>query len=295
MRPVLALALLVVVNAFWGASYVVAKVALTEIPPPLLAALRFTLAALVLWMVIGLRARTVRLPPQRDTFKLLGLGVLGVAVNGLLGFWGISLTTATDSALMIVGEVIFTTLLALALAGEHQSRLRGLGLVTGLVGVIVLIVGGGGDPTVSAPSRPLGDVLILSGLAFESLYTVLGTRLTHRHEPLAVLTLSFTGSCIVWLPVIVWYLAFGGVSMPSSTAVAGVVYLALVTSVACYLVWFNVLRRAGATLGAISLLAQPVVGAALGIIVMGDPVLPSTLIGGACVLVCTALAPNRGR
>ena len=293
MRPWLALALLILANAFWGSSYAVTKVALTEIPPPLLASLRFTLAAVVLWLVIGTRARAIRLPTRNDTLKLLGLGVLGVAMNGLLGFWGISLTTATDSALMIVGEVIFTTVLAVAVAGDHLSQIRGLGLVSGLVGAIVLIVGGGSDPTATAPARPLGDVLILSGLAFESLYTVLGTRLTRRYEPLSVLTLSFTGSCIVWLPIIGWYLISASVRWPSETAIAGVLYLALVNSVACYLLWFAVLRFAGATLGAISLLAQPLVGAALGIAVLGDPVLPSTLIGGACVLLCLALAPMK--
>jgi drug/metabolite transporter (DMT)-like permease len=69
-----------------------------------------------------------------------------------------------------------------------------------------------------------------------------------------------------------------------------VLYLALVTSVVCYLVWFSVLRRAGATLGAVSLLAQPVVGALLGILLLGDVLTSSTLLGGACVVACLVLA-----
>ena len=43
-------------------------------------------------------------------------------------------------------------------------------------------------------------------------------------------------------------------------------------------------------MGALSLLAQPVVGALLGIFVLGDPVLPSTLAGGMCVLLCLAVS-----
>jgi drug/metabolite transporter (DMT)-like permease len=302
VKLVLPLALLVLANALWGASYVVAKVALEELPAPLLAALRFSLAVLVLWLVIGWRARFARtgprLPSPGDTWRLLGLGVLGVAMNGLLGYWGVSLTTATDAALLIVGEVLFTTLLAIALAGEYLGRVRGIGLATGLVGVVVLIAGGGTDQTALAPARPLGDVLILVGLGFEAAYTVLGTRQTRRYDPLVVLTLSFSGSCLVWLPVIGWYALRGGLAMPSPVAALGVLYLALVNSVACYLLWFGVLRSAGATLGALSLLAQPVVGAALGVLVLGDPVLPTTLIGGACVLVClvlAALAPGRAQ
>jgi drug/metabolite transporter (DMT)-like permease len=221
---------------------------------------------------------------------LLGLGVLGIAINALLGYWGISLTTATDAALLIAGEVLFTTVLAVMLAGEHLDKLRGLGLVTGALGVVVLIAGGASEALPLAPARPLGDVLILVGLGFEAAYTVLGTRLAHRYDPLTVLTLSVSGSCLVWLPVIGLYAIQGALRAPSLVGGAGVLYLALVNSVVCYLVWFSVLRRAGATLGALSLMAQPVVGATLGVLVLGDPVLPSTLIGGACVLACLLLA-----
>ncbi|MBV9170934.1 MAG: DMT family transporter [Chloroflexi bacterium] len=210
----LATTLLVVANALWGASYVVAKVALEEIPPPLLAALRFILAASVLWGVIGLRGRTRRLPPIRDTSRLLVLGLVGVSVSGMLQYLGISLTTATDAVLLIVGEVLFTTLLAVIVAGEHLGRLRSAGLVIGLLGVVILVVGAAGHESATAAARPLGDILILTGLAFEAVYTVLGTRLTRRYDPVTFLTLSFTGSCMVWLPVVAWYALQLGIGLP---------------------------------------------------------------------------------
>jgi drug/metabolite transporter (DMT)-like permease len=289
----LPLLLLLLTNAVWGSTYVVAKVALEEIPPPLLASLRFTLAAVTLAAIYALRSPADgkrRLPPVSDTARLLGLGVLGIGMNGLLGFWGVSLTTASDAALLIVGEVLFTMLLAILIAREHLSPPRRLGLVCGVLGVIVLIGGGVGTAVAGAPARALGDILILAGLAFEAVHTVVGTRLTQRYDPVTVLMLTVGGSCLVWLPMIGWYIARGELSRPSPQATAGVLYLALVTSVVCYLIWFSVLRRAGATLGALSLLAQPLVGASLGIALLGDPVTLSTLVGGACVVVCMLLA-----
>jgi drug/metabolite transporter (DMT)-like permease len=192
---------------------------------------------------------------------------------------------------MIVGEVLFTTLLAIALIGEQLTRPRTVALLVGVLGVIVLIAGGAAaQPTPEAPARALGDVLILAGLAFESLHTVLGTRLSQRYDALTVLTLTISGSCFIWLPVIVLFAQQSGLHLPSPQASIGVLYLAGVTSVACYLVWFAVLRRAGATLGALSLLAQPVVGALLGILLLSDPLTSTTLLGGACVLACVVLA-----
>ena len=285
----LPIALLVLANALWGSSYVVAKIALQEISPPILAALRFGLAAVVLWLILIARGG-VRLPPRRDLLRLLALGAVGIALSGVLGYTGVGLTTATDASLLIVGEVLFTTLLAITLIGERIDRTRGAGLAIGLLGVVVLIVGGASSAAEGGVSRALGDVLILVGLAFEAAHTVLGTRLTHRYNPLTVLTLSLTGSCLVWIPLLGWYALSGELRMPGPRATAGVVYLALVTGVACYLLWFSVLRRAGATLGAMSLMAQPVVGALLGIWLLGDPVTASTVIGAACVVVCLFLA-----
>jgi drug/metabolite transporter (DMT)-like permease len=281
--------LLVAANALWGSSYVVAKVAMEEIPPPLLAALRFTLAAVVLWLILLSQSRKFPSPP--DALRLLGLGALGIGANGLLGYWGVSLTTATDAALLIVGEVLFTTALAVLLTSDRLTSLRGFGLVVGVIGIVVLVLGGAAAPsTAEAPNRVLGDLLILAGLAFESAHTVLGTRLTQRYDPLTVLTLTVTGSCILWLPTIGIYAVVQRLAVPGPTAIAGVVYLAGIASVACYLIWFSVLRHSGATLGALSLLAQPVVGAALGIAILGDPLTVSTLVAGVCVLICLLLA-----
>jgi drug/metabolite transporter (DMT)-like permease len=283
------IALLVLANALWGSSYVVAKVAMEQIPPTLLAALRFTLAAGALWLILFTQSR--KLPSPRDAVGLLALGAFGIGINGLLGYWGISLTTATDAALLIVGEIIFTTVFAIVLTSDRLSTWRGIGMLIGVIGVLVLVVGGAtAQPTAEAPNRVLGDVLILTGLAFESAHTVLGTRFSRRYDALTVLTLSLTGSCVLWLPTLGFYAFQHNLALPSMTGVAGVLYLAFVVSLACYLVWFSVLRRSGATLGALSLLAQPVVGALLGILLLGDPLAPSTLLGGACVVVCLVLA-----
>src|SRR5690348_5803154 len=137
----LSLLLLVLANALWGSSYVVAKVALEEIPPALLAALRFSIAAVVFWFVLLTRGRP-KLPNWPDALRLLGIGAVGIGLNGILGFWGVSLTTATDAALLIVGEVVFTSLFAIALTSDRLTAQRAIALLVGVLGAVVLILGG---------------------------------------------------------------------------------------------------------------------------------------------------------
>jgi drug/metabolite transporter (DMT)-like permease len=299
-----ALALLLLANVLWGTSYVATKVALEEIPPPLLGALRFSLASAVLWPALLWTARRARredgaaplLPPAGVGMKLALLGLLGISATALLGYWGIRLTTVTDAALMIVGEVIFTTLLAALIAREYIGRQRGVGILVGIAGVGILVAGGASEAGDGAGlARALGDALILAGLLLESLYTVLGAGLARAYRPLVVLTVAMTGSLAVWLPILAWHAASGQLTTLSPAALGGVLYLALVNSVGCYLIWFGVLRHAGATLGAISLLAQPLVGGLLGLAVLGDPFTPSLAVGGALILAALLLTALPGK
>jgi drug/metabolite transporter (DMT)-like permease len=289
-------ALLIVANVLWGSSYVVAKVALREIPPPLLGALRVTLAALLLGSLLlwqARRAGALALPGQRpargDLARLAGLGLIGVGASYLLDYWGISFSTATDASLMIIGEVIFTALLAAWLAAERLGRRKLLGVACGAAGVAILVLGNAQGDTGAGGGwlHASGNLLILLALLCESIYTVLGARLARRYTRLAVLALANGGSLVLWLPILGWYVASGRFPALSWAAILGVLYLAAVTSALCYVIWFAVLRHAGAAVGAISLFVQPLVGSLLGLFLLGDPLTVGLAAGAA--LIFTAL------
>jgi len=334
----LAIALLVFANVLWGSSYVVAKVALQEVSPPLLGALRVTLASAILWPFLIWRARAsvTRQPADRaddgpwtiddmgvvhrlssivpagkrarrliepmplgDALRLAGLGLLGVGASYLLDYWGIRLSTATDASLMIIGEVIFTALLAALLAGERLEFRKRAGVLVGVAGVLILVLGNApvGEHAAAGWARAIGDGLILACLLCESIYTVLGAGLARKYQPLTVLTLANTGSLLIWLPILIWYGATGRFPALSLAAIAGIAYLAAITSALCYLIWFSVLRAAGSSIGAVSLFVQPLVGSLLGLALLGDPLTAALLAGAALIFIALYLmtVPERAR
>ena len=65
---------------------------------------------------------------------------------------------------------------------------------------------------------------------------------------------------------------------------ASVLYLAVAVSVGAYLLWFAGLRVVGAGAGAASLFLQPLVGAALGLVLLQEPLSPRVLVGGLLVV-----------
>lgn len=306
MNRWVAASLLFLANALWGTSYVVAKVALEELPPPLLGAIRFSIASLLLWLIIFVQ-RFMGGPSEEhagpletgDAWKLVGLGVVGISFNHLVTNFGQSMTTATDASLMIVGEVFFTTLLGALILKERPGRWKQVGVVVGGTGVALLILGGaqGGGPGSAGMTRALGDLLILLGLPGEALYSILGTYFVRRYSRLRVTAMINTGSLVIWVPILIWYLVTDQFPWGAWTALGGALYLAVVNSVICFLLWFTVLGRAGSNIGAISLFAQPLVGSVLGLTLMGDHVTPGLIAGGFLVLLALFFStlPDRRR
>lgn len=292
-----AVGLLVLANVFWGSSHAVAKTTLETFPPPLLAALRFSIASAVLAAVWAWQSRDGGgdLPSGRDLLRIAGLGVLSIGVAYLLVYWGISLTTATDAALMIIGEVIFTTLLAALIGGEQVGARRWAGVLLGSAGVGVLVLSGAQpDASGGAAARAIGDLLVLAALFLMALYSVWGAGLARRMRPLTLLLVVHGGSLLIWVPLLIWYVASGAFPAASPAAWAGVLYLALIPSVLCNLIWFMVLRSSGASLGAISLFVQPVVGVLLGLLVLRDPLTPWLIAGAALIFLGLGLTALGG-
>jgi drug/metabolite transporter (DMT)-like permease len=235
--------------------------------------------------------------PRRDKLKMLSLGFLGLAIDYLLAYWGVSLSTATDASLMIIGEVIFTTLLSVWLLGEQLSHRKLLGIATGIAGVVTLVLGsvGSGASGASGFARAAGNLLILGGLLGASFYGVLGTGLSRKYRPLRMLGYAYTGAMLLWAPLLMWYIVSGTFPSISGRAMLGVIYLAVVTSFICQLVWFHVLRYTGANTGAITLFVQPLVGSLLGLLVLREPLTLALIVGGALIFAALYFTsiPNR--
>jgi len=281
-RSTLAMLGMILACILWGSSHAVMKTALNETPPFLLAALRLCMAAPLLVLI----QLTTRRPAihTADRWPLVRLSMIGIVASFVLAYTGIKLTLSSDSSLLIVGEVIFTAVFAYLLLRERITRNRMIGLLVGTAGAIILITGAAGNNTETAPNRLLGNILVLGCLACESYYTVRGAAFLERNDSISMLAWVNTASLIVWVPVLGYYAYTGELAQVSPSAWGASVYMALVTSILCYFLWFTGVRIVGATVAAVALLFQPLVGAVVGIQVMGDPITLTFIVGGVLVI-----------
>src|SRR6266568_1970307 len=117
--------LLIAANALWACSYVAAKFALQDLSVNMMNALRMCIAALVLLPLLIARRKELKLA-RRD---LPQLALLALVINKILEYGGLALTTASDVALLITSESIFTAALAWLLLRERFKPLTGIALL----------------------------------------------------------------------------------------------------------------------------------------------------------------------
>lgn len=273
-------------NVLWAGSYVAAKVALLGFSVNLMNALRMIIAALVLLPLLLARRRELRLT-RSDVLQLALLALIGFVINKILEYGGLALTTASDVALLIAGESIFTAILSWLFLRERFRRVTGLALLVGFAGVYLIIERSvlPNIPTGGGVWRMVGDLLVVLALVFEAFFTVRGKSLLVKHSPLLVTAAAIVGSTVFWIPVAGYEITVHGWPSVGWQSWLGLIWLAVMATVIAYLAWFKGLERVEGSSAATTLFIQPLLGATLAIVLLGDQLLPTTIIGGALILV----------
>jgi drug/metabolite transporter (DMT)-like permease len=280
-------------NVVYATSYVVARVTLDSVPPTTLAILRLVIGALVLAPLARSRAAAPALS-RHDRRDIAWMGVLGFAAAYACSNWGIASSTATNAALLIVVEPVSMMLLSPLFLGERLTRREGAGAALAIAGTVLVVVNG--IPGVTAALAPhwRGDtLLVLAGIAYAS-YSIFGRRVLARHAAMGITLRSLLWGAVTLLPLALAEWATGARPVWTATAIAGTLYLSVVITALGYLVWNWALRLVPAPKAAIFLNVQPIVGALLGVVLLGEPLTAFTVVGGVAIVAGLAVAFGRG-
>lgn len=287
-----AMGLLIFANVLWAGSYSAAKEAMHAFSPVELNFLRFGIAGLVLLPVLWLARE--RMPIRRRDLPQLGmLCLIGFVLNKGVEFAGLNLTTASDTALLIAAESIFTSIMAWIVLRETVRGAAIGGLVLGAFGVYIVIEGGFSLPHMGGGTRLLGDLLVLVALACEAAYSIFGKAALARYPGLLIAASGIIGSVAFWLPAAAVNVAIAGMPHASTAAWAGVLYMAIPNTVVAYVIWMVALGHVDGASAAPTLFMQPLVGTALAIVLLGERPGWATLAGGLLILGGVALASRR--
>jgi drug/metabolite transporter (DMT)-like permease len=289
----MALALLALGNALWAGTYAAGKLALGQLSWIELNALRFSLATLLLTPVLwrGRRVIVRELAHPRSLWTLARLVLLGFVLNKAFEYAGLGFSTASDVALLIATESLFTALLSWVFLRERVTRGGVIALMVGLAGDY-LVVERGVVPSLGGPSgapHVLGGLLVVAALLCEAGYTVGGKASLGRLPPLLLVGVSIVGSLVIWLPAAALNVVRTGWPHITPAGLLAVCYTAALATVAGYWMWFRALSVVDASLAASFLFIQPLLGTGLAMLLLHESLSWATLTGGALIVLSLGL------
>lgn len=174
----------------WGVNFSVTKVVLAELGVAPFLFIRFLampLFGFALLVAVTRRHFPRSWPRREDLARFVAAGLIGHTAHVSLVMWGINLSTAFSSSLVLTSSPLFT-LLILALLGAEKLRRRQLvGTLVAFAGIVVFL----SDKFVAGFALAgAGDLVLLIAASLFSLYTVISKPLVERYGPLNVMCYS---------------------------------------------------------------------------------------------------------
>ncbi len=270
--------ILVAAGVIWGTSFAAGKIGVEHMDPVLFSALRYTFGALAIFIALAAMKQF-----DYSVFRLKGLWVIALfnAIAMLCQNVGMTLTSATNTVLLVDINVVFIAILAVFVLKERMNRWMVLGLLIGIAGVVVISTNG--DVTAIFSGSFEGNMLVFGAGILWAFYVVLLTRELKTTKLLA----SATGAVIVETAVFlipIMLLLAKDYSMEATGTLAAL-YAGVFCTALAFVLYSIGLQKLGATMSSVILLVEIVFGILFAILLLGEMPTLATAAGGAMILL----------
>jgi len=258
----------------WSFAFVAGKIGVTDCPPLILLAARFSLAGVLILGITALRGEAWSSLTWRDAAIF---AILGVANNALylgLGYTGLQTVSAGLGGLIVSANPVFTAVLAAAFLGDALTWRKVMGLLLGIAGVGFIVwhrMSVGTDDW-------HGILFTLASLASIVAGTILFKVLAPKGSLWVGNGVQNLSAGIVLLPF-AFTLADVGDIVPSARLLGAFAFLVLGGSILAYLLWFHLLKVCGATAASAYHFLMPPLGMLFAFLVLGEHVEFRDLLG----------------
>jgi len=265
----------------WGVNFAFVKYLLDTLGVGPFLFIRFVTMPLLAFLLLFLvfRNRVARTWPKREDLpRFIACGLIGHALHVGIVFWGISLSTAFSSALVLTSGPLFT-LAILVLAGAERLRASQVaGTLLAMAGIALFL----SDKFAGGLHAGFGDLILLVSASLFSLYTVLARPLVERYGPLIVLayTLLFGAPPMILISLPSMFTADLGRLTP--VVWFGLFWAIVLSSVGGWLVWAWVNHVRGIARSAPLMYLPPPIAGLVAWLTLGEQ-FTWLKIAGACI------------
>ncbi|PEN14947.1 hypothetical protein CRI94_01250 [Longibacter salinarum] len=275
-RAVMALA---AAAALWGVSFLFGKIALRALPATHVVLGRFVIGTAILLPLSRNRFPDVTIE-KSDWSRFALAALLMVPISFLLQFEGLDRTSAARASLIIGAAPPIMAVASVMVGTDRLAMGEWLAVGASVLGVLLMV----GRP--EAPGDTVGDLMVLASIMTLTVWSIVTKDLMDRYPPLFTTAMCMAGGTLLLLPIALTWPGLPSLDLSSLTWISLIVLGAGCTALT-YALWNWGLRHIGVARSGVFLNIEPVVGAALGVLILNDVLDVWTVVGGAMILGAT--------
>jgi drug/metabolite transporter (DMT)-like permease len=282
-------------SSLWGCGFFFGKIALAEMGVGAMVLYRFLFATLAFLPLLFTHKPGLN---RREWGTLLLCAFLGIPLQFLIQFTGLSLTTVSHASLMVGTMPVLLAAAATLFAHERMDRIGWFSLVVSTLGAALIALGArhaiashSGEP---GPTLA-GDLLVVLSLVVALGWVLLNQRLVQRHSAVVISAYGITSGTImlcVSVPLIYGLPPIHHISLKAWLALAASGFFC---TAATTLLWNWGMTQVPASQAGVLLNMEPLIGSILGVFLLHETLGPSARLGGFLILAAAIVITTRSR
>ncbi len=267
----------------WGGSFVATKYSLRYVQPVTVIWLRFAMGIPILALATGLR-KQFQVVSRQDLLYFAVTGFIGITFHQWLQSTALETTQASTTAWIVATIPMFSALLGWLFLKERLWLLQILGIFLAAAGVLVVVTNGDFQKIITGHFGSIGDLLVLISAPNWAIFSVISRRGLRKYPAALMMTYVMLFG---WLFTSFHFvLAKGYADIPRLAwdGWLGVAFLGIVCSGLAYIFWYDALQALPVAQAGAFVYLEPLVTVLVAAMILGEPLLGASLVGGAIIL-----------
>lgn len=267
----------------WSASFIATKLAYETFAPIQLAAVRTLFAVILFWFMRKITSNNEQIQKE-DRMRIALSGFLGITLYFAIENIGVSMTSSSNSALIVASFPAVTTLLEFFIYHSRPNVKKVLGIILAIIGVAVLT-----QINVDGNSKSmLGNIILIGAGIVWAFYNFITRDLTNKYSAMTLTYYQMLAGFIFFLPFVIiegktW-------RMPTMTSASALIYLSVGCSIVAFLLYNLGLRKLSASISVSLMNLVPVLGLIFSILILHERVSTVQILGGVIVIIGVILS-----
>ena len=274
-KPVVGHLVAIITVLLWGITFINTKVLLgCGMSPVEIFVARFLVAYAGIWFISSHR---LWCDSWRDELRMLALGVTGGSLYFIAENEALRWTMASNVSFIVCSAPLYTILLALLLFRDVRATGRLLaGSALALTGMAAIIFNGHYVLHLS----PRGDLLAFAAAWCWAFYSILIRSVSKRYSAVFITRKVFVYGLLTIVPFLIWHpWQFPLSGMLQTTVWTNLLFLSLVASLACFVLWSWAVKEIGALSSSNYIYLNPVATCIASAIILSEPITPIAILG----------------